>query len=112
MPWLPLDLGSIADFAWSPEARYTISMSQEIRAIYENGLFRPLDPVSLTDHDVVSLIVNPALKSNSTTERESLELQRQALCEALDEADRLPLESPDDGFSGADHDLILYGWKK
>lgn len=34
-------------------------MSQEIRAVYENGLFRPLDPVSLEEHDTVSLIVQP-----------------------------------------------------
>ncbi len=32
-------------------------MSQEIRAIYENGLFRPLDPVSIGEHDVVSLVI-------------------------------------------------------
>jgi predicted DNA-binding antitoxin AbrB/MazE fold protein len=34
-------------------------MSQEIRAIYENGLFRPLDPVSIAEHDTVSLVVQP-----------------------------------------------------
>jgi predicted DNA-binding antitoxin AbrB/MazE fold protein len=87
-------------------------MSQEFRAIYENGLFRPLDPVSLTDHDEVSLVIVPpkiaASIGNDTTQAR----QRESLREALDEADRMPLESPDDGFSGADHDLVLYGWKK
>jgi hypothetical protein len=38
--------------------------------------------------------------------------QRIALAEMFAEADSLPLENPDDTFSGADHDLVLYGWKK
>jgi hypothetical protein len=33
-------------------------MSQEVRAIYENGLFRPLDPVALAEHDLVSIVVS------------------------------------------------------
>ncbi|MDZ4657503.1 MAG: antitoxin family protein [Bythopirellula sp.] len=32
-------------------------MSLEIRAIYENGLFRPLESVTLDEHATVSLIV-------------------------------------------------------
>jgi predicted DNA-binding antitoxin AbrB/MazE fold protein len=32
-------------------------MSREIRAIYENGLLRPLDPIALSEHDVVSIVV-------------------------------------------------------
>jgi len=75
-------------------------MSQEIRAIYENGLFRPLDPVSVAEHDVVSLMIGPA-DAKSLADAEELARQKQALREVLDEADRLPLESPDDGFSGA-----------
>jgi len=47
-------------------------MSQEIRAIYENGLFRPLDPVSVTEHDIVSLVIGPVASAveiaNSTSE--------------------------------------------
>ncbi len=35
-------------------------MSQEIIAIYENGLFRPLESVSLDDHVTVSLTVRPS----------------------------------------------------
>lgn len=88
-------------------------MSQEIRAIYENGLFRPLDPVSLTDHDVVSLVVNPASSNGSpAADDEVMARQRAALAEMFAEADRLPLQNPEDNFSGADHDLVLYGWKK
>jgi hypothetical protein len=32
-------------------------MSQFVKAIYENGLFRPLDPVSLPDREAVCLII-------------------------------------------------------
>lgn len=39
-------------------------MSQEIRAIYENGLFRPLDPVSLAEHDTVSLVVTSPVEDD------------------------------------------------
>jgi len=35
--------------------------------------------------------------------------RRAALDEFLRLAAELPLESPDDGFSGADHDRLLYG---
>jgi predicted DNA-binding antitoxin AbrB/MazE fold protein len=82
-------------------------MSQEVRAIYENGQFRPLDPVSLPEQGLVSLVITPAT-STAPTDIE----RRRALHAALDEAAQLPIEGSDDGFSGADHDLILYGWKK
>lgn len=86
-------------------------MSQEVRAIYENGLFRPLDPVTIAEHDIVTLVVGPAIPQPGGIDEE-LERQRKALAEMFEEADRLPLESPGDTFSGADHDLVLYGWKK
>lgn len=87
-------------------------MSQEIRAIYENGLFRPLDPVIVGEHAIVSLVIAPALAVDQCKEDESLVRQRKALAEMFAEADSLPLENPDDAFSGRDHDLVLYGWKK
>lgn len=86
-------------------------MSQEIRAIYENGLFRPLDPISLSEHDVVSLVVSGAASHPQGGADAALDLQRQALREMFDEADRLPLENSE-RFSGADHDAVLYGWKR
>jgi predicted DNA-binding antitoxin AbrB/MazE fold protein len=87
-------------------------MSQEIRAIFENGLFRPLEPVSLADCDLVSLVISQANADSSVGDDQILRQQREALAELFAEADSLPLEAPNDGFSGADHDLILYGWKK
>jgi predicted DNA-binding antitoxin AbrB/MazE fold protein len=87
-------------------------MNQEIRAIYENGLFRPLDPVSVGDKDLVSLVVVTGASPFQSEDANVLAQQRIALAEMFAEADSLPLENPDDTFSGADHDLVLYGWKK
>ncbi len=88
-------------------------MSQEIRAIYENGLFRPLHPVHLGEDEVVSLVVVPTTAVDSREGDEVvLARQRKALAEMFAEADNLPLENTDDSFSGTDHDLVLYGWKK
>jgi predicted DNA-binding antitoxin AbrB/MazE fold protein len=87
-------------------------MSQEIRAVFENGLFRPLDPVSVGEHDVVSLVIVPAATADQGKVDDVLARQRKALEEMFAEADSLPLENPDDTFSGRDHDLVLYGWKK
>lgn len=35
--------------------------------------------------------------------------QKQALLDFLDEIESLPVENPDDPFSGRDHDKVLYG---
>ena len=95
-------------------------MSFEIRAIFENGVLRPLDPVTLAEHDVVTVVVSP--KSANAQETfgsaadqkvaNDLAEQREALLEMFAEAESLPNENPHDAFSGADHDLVLYGWKK
>ena len=35
-------------------------MAGIVRAVFENGLFRPLEPVALREHEVVSLTIGPA----------------------------------------------------
>lgn len=85
-------------------------MTYEIRAIFENGLLRPLDPLTLGENDVVTVTVRAADAPDSQTDE--IANQKKALLAAIEEANRLPLESPNDGFSGADHDLVLYSWKK
>ncbi len=84
-------------------------MTQFIHAIYEHGVFRPLDPVALPEHERVSLTVARANDSGEDTLKDQ---RAAALRAALEEAARMPLEGPNDGFSGADHDQILYGWQK
>jgi predicted DNA-binding antitoxin AbrB/MazE fold protein len=86
-------------------------MSQQIRAIVENGLLRPLDPISLPEHDIVSIVISSPEVTPPTAD-DTLLAQRDALREMFEEAEQLPLEPSADGFSGADHDEVLYGWKK
>lgn len=86
-------------------------MTHEFRAIFEHGILRPLDPISLVENDVVTVVVQSNGSGNEHFAAEDTQ-QKKNLMAALAEANQLPLESPNDGFSGADHDLVLYGWKK
>jgi hypothetical protein len=87
-------------------------MDQEIRTIFENGVFRPVDPTVVPEQGEFFVIV----RSSSTTpnvespdDAEELRQQRDALKVLFEQAESLPLEVADDGFSGADHDAALYG---
>jgi predicted DNA-binding antitoxin AbrB/MazE fold protein len=73
-----------------------VIMLRRIRAIFENGVFRPTLAVSLPEGTIVEVIV-------------SEEVSTKKLLAALDEIARMPQEGPSDGYSGADHDQILYG---
>ncbi len=58
-------------------------------------------------HDLID-----QLQSSPTAHNESataVTAQRSAWISILKELDRLPVESPADGFSGSDHDSLLYG---
>ena len=44
-----------------PKTRYNAGMNQ-IEAIYENGVFRPLGPVELRDNELVRLSVEPVAR--------------------------------------------------
>jgi predicted DNA-binding antitoxin AbrB/MazE fold protein len=85
-----------------------MSTTPSFQAVYENGVLRPLEPLALPEHQVVSLTILPAGTANDVA---SANPSRQAdVLEAwLDEVSRLPLEGPDDGLSNRDHDQILYG---
>ena len=45
------------DLAKSPDSVYTSFMSQTIRAIYENGVFKPLETLDLPESEQVRLTV-------------------------------------------------------
>jgi predicted DNA-binding antitoxin AbrB/MazE fold protein len=45
-------------------------MTHSIRAIFENGVFRPLDALTLTEHEEVRLTVEP-ISSSSEAKPES-----------------------------------------
>jgi predicted DNA-binding antitoxin AbrB/MazE fold protein len=85
-------------------------MSRTIPAIYDAGVFRPLEPVELADGTRVEVQV--AVASSDAIEElspEQLAQQQAAIADWLAEIEALPDEGPDDGFSGRDHDKILYG---
>ena len=53
------------------------SMSQEIKAVFENGVFRPLEPVELKEHQEVSVQIpetKEALGSGDVPEDEEAEI--------------------------------------
>ena len=83
-------------------------MLQSVEAIYEDGVLKPLEPLQLAEHQRVRVSVSSDRKQvylNSDVNSQ----QRHAM-EALDaEMDALPDNSPDDGFTAANHDRLLYG---
>lgn len=84
-------------------------MEQLVPAVYESGVFRPLAPLELPEGASVVLRIEPETTTKRLFQDVSLEDQRAAIEAILRVADTLPLEGPDDGFSGADHDSVLYG---
>ena len=92
-----------------------MAMSHEIRAIFEKGVLRPLEPLDIPDGARVHLHVEEDhLNSQSLVQATPAELQRQqdALQAMLREVDGLPQTPRNDGISGRDHDRILYGLRK
>ena len=71
-------------------------MSHTIPAIFENGVFRPLQKVELDNGEEVEVIL---LDRADTTPKRSREI--------LTEIANLPMEGSTSGFSGEDHDQIL-----
>jgi predicted DNA-binding antitoxin AbrB/MazE fold protein len=84
-------------------------MDQSIPAVFSGGVFRPLAPVDLVEGTHVTVEVAGEVMPRQELSPEALARQRTAIEEMLAEIERLPIEEPDDGFSGRDHDKILYG---
>jgi predicted DNA-binding antitoxin AbrB/MazE fold protein len=76
-------------------------MTKQIEAVYEQGRLRPLEPLELPEGARLRLIL-------VTREEASA---RRSPAEILAEIASLPLEGEDDGFSGRDHDSVLYPQK-
>ncbi len=72
-------------------------MSHTIAAIYENGVFRPLEKVDLDNGDEVEVIL---LDKSDIGPQKSRDI--------LAKIAELPMEGNTNGFSGKDHDDILY----
>lgn len=84
------------------------NMSHTIPAVYDAGVFRPLEPVDLAQGTQVEVqVLSP--RSPTDLPPEELARQRNAIEEFLARMEALSAEGPDDGFSGRDHDKVLYG---
>lgn len=89
-----------------PGGKYTYDMSHTIHAIYDSGVFRPLEPVNLAEGTpVVVQLASPS----SVDSDEVDEVTQQAWRDYLDRMDSLPDDSPRDGLTNRDHDRIIYG---
>jgi predicted DNA-binding antitoxin AbrB/MazE fold protein len=78
-------------------------MTQKVRAIFENGVFRPVESIRLSSGMEVELTVQTDDNENNTASSIG------ALNDELDRIAALPIEGDAHPFSGADHDQILYG---
>jgi predicted DNA-binding antitoxin AbrB/MazE fold protein len=83
-------------------------MSQHLKAVYEHGVFRPLEPVRLQEHQEVTLVLETTAEGGDATEEKPIwevaaELVRDIPEEALDSV-------PSDG--AAQHDHYLYAAPK
>jgi predicted DNA-binding antitoxin AbrB/MazE fold protein len=76
-------------------------VTKQIEAVYEEGRLRPLEPLGLPEGARLSIIL---------VTREDAQPQRTP-AETLAEIAALPLEGEADGFSGRDHDSVLYSQK-
>ena len=93
---------------------YSTSMRHDIRAIFDKGVLRPLEPLDLPDGTCVQLRVDEEKReSTKDGQVDPAELERQRALQALlRDVDRLPQTAKRDGLSGRDHDYILYGSQK
>jgi len=71
----------------------------QIQAVYESGVIRPLEPMTLSEGELIELILLPRNGNGNSDGSPARILARIAA---------LPLEGATDNFSGQDHDRILY----
>jgi predicted DNA-binding antitoxin AbrB/MazE fold protein len=81
-------------------------MTFQTDAIYEGGILRPLSPLNLNEHEVVSLSISTAAESSAPME---VEKQRTILSAFVAKMESLPDHVPQDGLSNRDHDKLIYG---
>ena len=81
-------------------------MSQQIDAIFDGGVFKPLAPMSLPDRTRVKLTVDAASIPES---EDKIASQKAALVQLWDELDKLSQTQNKDGWSVRQHDELLYG---
>jgi predicted DNA-binding antitoxin AbrB/MazE fold protein len=83
-------------------------MSENIQAIYENGVLRPLQPLDLDEHEIVSVWVEKSIDQEAAAVDAEVAHQQQAIRGFLERMERLPVRAASNGFSNRDHDQVLY----
>jgi predicted DNA-binding antitoxin AbrB/MazE fold protein len=81
-------------------------MTFQTDAIYEGGVLRPLSPLNLSEHAVVSLSIST--EATVATSDEGLR-QREVLSKFIAKMEALPNDVPNDGLTNRDHDKLIYG---
>jgi predicted DNA-binding antitoxin AbrB/MazE fold protein len=77
------------------------AMTTTIEAVYEGGVLRLKEPVALADGTIVEVTITTSELSG----------ENKTPAEILSSIASLPMEGDGQGFSGRDHDKILYGEK-
>ncbi|MGD0041348.1 MAG: antitoxin AF2212-like protein, partial [Isosphaeraceae bacterium] len=78
-------------------------------AVYEQGVLRLSRPIDLADGtrvDVIVIASHPALTPVIPDEPGP---RKRTPAETMSDIAAMPMESSPDGFSGEDHDQVLYG---
>jgi predicted DNA-binding antitoxin AbrB/MazE fold protein len=81
-------------------------MSRTIPAIFDAGVFRPLEPVDLAQGTHVELRLQVP---SPPVSHEMDDATKRAWRDYLDRMESLPDNSPADGLTNRDHDRIIYG---
>lgn len=87
-------------------------MSQEFDAIYERGVFRPLERVDLPEQAKVHLQIQDAGEGVPASLANEASAQKAEIQKLLDRVDSRPSFPSDESISAREHDRILYGWQK
>ena len=91
---------------------YSILVIESFRAIYEQGVLRPLEPLDLAESaEVECTLVESGEMAGRGRENADIKItsQKSALHALFDKINQLPQHPVSDGLHGRDHDQILYG---
>jgi predicted DNA-binding antitoxin AbrB/MazE fold protein len=81
-------------------------MDQLIPAVFDSGVFRPLQPVELAEGTQVQVqLANLKPPVSEEVDEET----RKSWNEYVDRMESLPSKSPPDELTNRDHDRIIYG---
>jgi predicted DNA-binding antitoxin AbrB/MazE fold protein len=74
-------------------------MTHAIQAVYEKGLLKPLEKLSLHEGEMIKMILLKKRMSPNAN----------AVYRAINNIAEMPIEGDNKAFSGSDHDSLLYG---